>query len=127
MNAWLGWALAVAAVAVGFATYGWPGVALAVSVVVFWLLLQFSRAMRAMRAAAGRPVGTVDSAVMLNSRLKTGMTLIQLLPMTASLGQKDDAAGPDAETYVWRDAGGDAVRVELRDGKVTRWDLQRGG
>jgi hypothetical protein len=48
-SALVGWALAVAAVAAGYVGYGWPGVVLAVTVVVFWLLLQFSRALRVMR------------------------------------------------------------------------------
>ena len=49
MTAWVGWGLAAAAVAVGYAGYGWPGVVLALGVVVFWLLLQFNRALRALR------------------------------------------------------------------------------
>jgi len=53
MTAWVGWGLAVAALAVGYASYGWPGVVLALGVVVFWLLLQFSRALRALRLASG--------------------------------------------------------------------------
>ena len=49
MSAALGWALALAALVAGYVGYGWPGVVLALSVVVFWMLLQFSRALRAMR------------------------------------------------------------------------------
>ena len=49
MSAALGWALAVMAVAVGYAAYGWRGVVLAFSVVGFWLVLQFSRSLRALR------------------------------------------------------------------------------
>jgi hypothetical protein len=43
MNQALGVALAVAALGLGYTSYGWRGVVLAVTVVVFWLLLQFSR------------------------------------------------------------------------------------
>jgi hypothetical protein len=57
----------VAAVALGYVQYGWPGVVLAVSGIVFWLLLQFTRALRAMRTAGGAPVGHVASAVMLQA------------------------------------------------------------
>ena len=64
--------LIVAAFAAGWFSYGWPGVALAATVVVFWLLLQFSRAMRVMRNAAERPVGHVDDAVTFNARLRRG-------------------------------------------------------
>jgi hypothetical protein len=45
-------------------------VVLAVTVVVFWLLLQFSRALRVMRRPPARPVGTVPNAVMLHARLR---------------------------------------------------------
>ena len=124
MNPVVGWALAVAAVAAGYLAYGWPGVALAVSAVVFWLLLQFSRIVRVMRQASGRPVGTVDNAVMLNARLKAGLRLIDILPLTGSLGEK---LADDPETFRWRDAGGDAVQVELRRGRVSAWRLERAG
>ena len=122
MNAALGWLLAVAAVAAGYAGYGWPGVLLAVSVVVFWLLLQFSRAVRVMRNATGRPVGTVDSAVMLQSRLHEGQTLAQLIKHTRSLGEK---RGDNPERYAWRDGSGDEVVVELRNGRLAQWQLVR--
>ncbi len=118
----VGWALAVAAVAAGYVSYGWPGVALAVTVVVFWLLLQFNRAVRAMRIAADRPVGHVDNAVMLHTKLGAGMRLLDVLKITRSLGQR---VADDPETFLWRDAGGDAVRVELRDGKLVAWALER--
>ena len=117
-----GWALAVVAVAVGYTSYGWPGVALAVSVIAFWLLLQFSRALRVMRTAADRPVGHVDSAVMLQSRLQAGMPLAQVMKLTRSLGEK---RGDAPETYAWRDAGGDEVIVEMKDGRLSRFQLQR--
>ena len=122
MTAWTGWALAVAAVAVGYAGYGWPGVLLALGVVVFWLLLQFSRALRALRAASGRPVGTVPNAVMLQARLRIGLRLPQVLALTHSLGNK---VTEDPETWAWRDEAGDEVQVELRQGRVTAWRLQR--
>jgi len=123
MTAWLGWGLALAAVAVGYAAHGWPGVLLALGVVVFWLLLQFSRALRALRVASERPVGTVPNAVMLQARLRTGLRLPQVLALTRSLGTK---VAEDPETWVWRDEAGDEVQVELRQGRVTAWRLQRG-
>ena len=88
MNPILGWGLAVVAVVAGWFSYGWPGVVLALSVVVFWLLLQFSRVLRVMRRAAERPIGSVDNAVMLHAKLQTGMQLLQILPLTRSLGVK---------------------------------------
>ncbi|WP_088285194.1 hypothetical protein [Ideonella sp. A 288] len=122
MNANLGWGLAVVAIAVGYSVYGWPGVALALTVIVFWLLLQFSRAMRVMRVAGQAPVGQVDSAVMLHSKMRTGMRLMDVLPLTRSLGEK---VSDDPETFVWRDPSGASVRVELRGGRCTAWSLQR--
>jgi hypothetical protein len=59
---------------------------------------------------------------MLHARLQRGQRLPQILTLTRSLGIKRD---DDPEVYEWRDAGGDAVRVELVDGKLARWELQR--
>jgi hypothetical protein len=104
-------------------------VVLAITVIVFWLLLQFSRALRVMRQAAGAPVGHVDSAVMLHTKLRTGMRLIDIIPLTRSLGQAEKPQGlQDAqalESFTWTDAAGVAVRVELRAGRLQRWELQR--
>ena len=128
---WMAWGLAVAAVAAGYVGYGWPGVVLATTVVVFWLLLQFSRALRVMKAAAGRPVGFVHSAVMLQSKLHAGMTLAQVMKLTGSFGLAHAVAPSSApldraeEVFAWRDQGGDEVVVELRAGKLTAWRLQR--
>jgi hypothetical protein len=122
MNATVGWLLAAAAIAVGYLQWGWPGVALGVTVVVFWLLLQYSRALRVLRMASQSPVGHVDSAVMLHSKLQPGQRLPKILSFTRSLGIKLD---DHPETFEWRDVGGDAVRVELVEGKLTRWELQR--
>ena len=122
MEARLGWALAVAGVAAGYAAYGWPGVALALTVIVFWMLLLFSRAMRVMRIASQAPVGTVASAVMLHSKLQAGLPLMKILMLTRSLGQK---LADDPETWRWRDGAGDSVRVVMRDGRCTEWALER--
>ena len=125
MNAWTGWALAALGVAVGWTQWGWQGVVLASTVIVFWLLLQFSRSVRVMSQAAQSPVGHVDSAVMLHAKLKTGMRLLDILPLTRSLGEKVDEGVGDPETFIWRDTSGASVRVELRGGRCTRWELQR--
>jgi hypothetical protein len=122
------WTLAFAALAAGWLSYGWRGLVLAFTVIVFWLLLQFSRALRALRKAAGAPVGHVDSAVMLHSRLREGMTLAQVLVLTRSLGNRvaDRREAPaEVEAWRWSDAGGVTVLVELNGGKVSRWQLER--
>ena len=118
----VGWGLAVLAVALGFRFYGWSGVVLAVTIIVFWLLMQFSRALRVMRDAGQAPKGQVPSAVMLNARLKPGLRLMDILRLTRSLGER---VADDPETFVWRDEGGAAVTVELQNGRCARWTLQR--
>jgi hypothetical protein len=90
--------------------------------VVFWLLLQFSRSLRALRDASARPVGQIDNAVMFQAQLQPGMLLLQVLKLSQSLGHK---VSDTPETYLWRDAAGDAVRLELQGGKVSRWVLER--
>jgi hypothetical protein len=122
MNATIGWILAVLAIAIGYTVYGWPGVALAVSVLVFWLLLQFTRAMRVMRAAGQAPVGHVASAVMLQAKLRPGLRLLELITLTKSLGEK---LADDPETYRWTDPGGASVTTELRGGRLAEWRFAR--
>lgn len=122
MNQWIGGALALAALVVGGIFFGWKGVILALTGVVFWLLMQFTRLMRVMRMANSSPVGHVDSAVMLNAKLKPGMKLVEVLPLTLSLGQK---ASDAPETYVWTDNGGVRVEVVLEHARVARWTLIR--
>jgi len=125
MNSTWGWALAVVAVALGYAQWGWQGLVLALTLIVFWLLLQFSRALRVMRQAAGAPVGHVDSAVMLHAKLRTGMRLLDIIPLTRSLGQAIEREAGAPETFVWTDASGAAVRVELVSGRLSHWALER--
>jgi uncharacterized protein (DUF58 family) len=122
MSAGLGWALALLAVAAGYVSYGWQGVVLAVTVIVFWLLLQFSRSLRALRDASGRPVGEIDNAVMLHARLHPGMRLMDVLKLTRSLGRK---VADEPETFAWRDGDGSEVRVELRGGRLSASSLVR--
>jgi hypothetical protein len=118
----LGIALAVAALGLGYASHGWQGVVLALTVVVFWLLLQFSRALRVLRAAGSRPVGTVPNAVMLQARLQRGMRLQAVLRLTGSLGRQVDG---ETDAFVWQDGAGDEVMVQLSGGKVQAWQLRR--
>ena len=125
-SAALGWLLAVAAVVVGFLSYGWPGLVLGLTVVVFGLLLQFSRALRVLRIAGSNPVGHIPSAVMLNARLKAGMKLPEVLVLTRSLGRKvSEDVATKSETWAWTDTGGDTVQLTLVDGRLRHWELQR--
>ena len=92
------------------------------SVVAFWLLLQFSRALRAMRAASGAPVGMVPSAVMLHAKLNAGMLLMDVVTLTRSLGRK---LRDEPETFAWRDESGAEVEIEFVAGRCTQWRLTR--
>jgi len=120
MSPWFGIPLALIALFGGGWLMGWQGVVLAMTIIVFWLLLQFRQLMKVMSAAKDTPLGHVQSAVMLNARLHEGMKLLQVLSMTKSLGVK---CGPEA--YLWTDAGGDSVEVLLAKGRVMSWELKR--
>lgn len=122
MNKWIGVALALALLLAGGFFFGWQGVLLALTGVVFWLLMQFTRLMRVMRTAKDAPIGHVDSAVMLNAKLKVGMRLVDVLPLAKSLGQKLSDA---PETFTWSDAGESRVEIVLVDGRITEWRLLR--
>ncbi|MCW5664801.1 MAG: hypothetical protein KIT35_13275 [Piscinibacter sp.] len=122
MNPWLGWALAALFVALAWQGYGWQGLLFALSAIVFWLLLQFNRSVRVMKNASHAPVGHVGSAVMLNARLRPGMTLLQVIALTKSLGRKLDAAG---EAWAWEDESGSRVELHFVGGKLTRFTLVR--
>ncbi|HRH89352.1 MAG TPA: hypothetical protein PLO41_21105 [Rubrivivax sp.] len=122
MNPTVGWSLAVLGIVAGYVGWGWQGVVLGVTVIVFWLLLQFSRSLRVLRNAAGRPVGSVDSAVMLHSKLRAGMTLLQVLMLTRSLGTR---LGESPERWGWADSGGTRVSLLFERGKLRSWQIDR--
>ncbi|HEX6705083.1 MAG TPA: hypothetical protein VF169_10010 [Albitalea sp.] len=121
MNPVLGWALAALFVAAAWQQYGWQGVLFAASAIVFWLLLQFNRAVRAMKNAADAPVGHVDSAVMFNAKLKPGMPMMQVVTLTKSLGRK---VSDTPETWAWSDADS-TVTLVFDKGRLQSWVLQR--
>lgn len=122
MSPWIGWALAALFVALAWQQYGWQGVLFAFTVVVFWLLLQFSRTLRVMRGAAQRPVGHVDSAVMLHAKLKPGLTMLQVVALTRSLGRR---LGEGDDDWAWTDDGGSTVRLHFAKGKLAGFELDR--
>ena len=122
MSAILGWALAALALATGYWAYGWRGAVLALTVTAFWLLIQFSRALRVMRLAAQSPVGKVPSAVMLHSRLEKGLLMMDIVKLSRSLGRKVSDA---PESYAWSDESGAEVLIEFVDGRCWNWRLVR--
>ena len=122
MNPIIGWVLAALALAAGWRAYGLQGVALGVTLIAFWLVLQFNRSLRVMRNAGASPIGRIDSAVMLNAKLRAGMQMLQVLALTKSLGRR---VRPDADVYAWADEGLSEVVVTFQDGRCKHWELNR--
>lgn len=117
-----------AAIALGAGAWragGWPGIALIVSGVVFWFLLNYTRIITIMKRAADRPIGYIGSAVMLNAKLRAKQPLLHVIAMTRSLGQRISQEGEEPEIYVWRDPGGSEVTCEFEGGRLLRWRLDR--
>ena len=98
MNSKLGWFLVAVAFAAGGWYYGWQGLVMAFTVTVFWLLLQFGRALRVMKNAAEAPVGLVTNAVMFQARLRPGLGMLQVVGMTKSLGRRQGDSAANGAT-----------------------------
>jgi hypothetical protein len=112
-------------VAAGWRANGWGGVALVAGALVMWGLLHFTRITRVLGRAAERPVGYVDSAVMLNAKLKAGVNLLHVLAMTKALGERLSPEGEQPEIYRWTDGGASSVTTEFANGKLVKWALVR--
>lgn len=104
---------------------GWGGVALAGGVIVMFLLMHFTRAMQVLKRAADRPVGYVASSVMLNAKLKKGVTLMHVIAMTRALGELRSPQDEQPELYRWTDTGGSYVDAVFNGGKLQSWTLTR--
>lgn len=124
MDPRIGWPLAAVAIALGWWLWGWQGLALGGTMVSFWLVMQFTRAMKVMRAAGQSPVGYIKSALMLSTRLQAGMRMLDVVVLTKSLGQQTSTT---PEVWRWSDTGGDAIDLHFDPkGRLQRWTLQRG-
>lgn len=110
---------------VGYRTYGWPGLALVAGGLVMWQLLHFTRMMQILRKAANRPIGHVDSAVMLHSRLAAGQPLLHVVALTRALGQLESPNGTQPERFRWTDPSGASVLCVFQAGKLQSWELTR--
>jgi hypothetical protein len=117
--------LGVALIAIAYRAWGWPGVALAAGGIVMWMLLHFTRMMKVLQRAADRPIGYCDSAVMLNAKLKPGMTLLHVVAMTRALGEQMSEKDVQPEVYRWSDAGASHVTCTFQGGKLQGWELFR--
>jgi hypothetical protein len=109
----------------GFRQFGWAGVAAVGGGLMMWLLLHFTRMMSVMKRATNRPIGYVDSAVMLNAKLRAGVPLIQVIALTRSLGLLRSPQGDPIEVYRWTDSGNSWVETEFSGGKLLRWTMHR--
>lgn len=116
---------AVLAVVYGYQTWGWKGLWGALGMVVMWLLLHFSRMMQVLKRTANRPVGYVDSAVMLNAKLRKGMTLLHVLAMTRALGQLQSPKDTQPEVFRWTDNSESYVDAVFAGGRLQSWGLTR--
>lgn len=114
-----------AIVAAAWRGYGWGGVAAAAGAILMWVLLHFTRLMAVLKRAAERPVGYVGSAVMLNAKLKPGVTLLHVVAMTRALGELLTPRDEQPERYRWTDGSQSHVTCEFSNGKLVKWELFR--
>ena len=117
----------VGASAVAWQSYGWKGLVVVVSVLMFGILLHFSRMMQVLKRAAHRPVGYVDSAVMLNAKLKPGATMLHAVALTRSLGLLKSIKGEQPEVFEWKDGSESVVTCTFVGGKLAHHVLVRPG
>ena len=115
----------LALIVLAYRNYGWQGVALAVGVLVMWLLLHFTRMLQILQRAAKRPKGYVDSAVMLNAKLRAGVTLLHVVAMTRSLGELQSQSDAQPEIFSWTDGSQSVVECEFGGGRLKNWRLER--
>ena len=112
-------------VAWSFFAYGFKGLVVSVGVLTMWFLLHWTRTMQVLRRAAERPIGYVASAVMLNAKLKPGVTLLHVVAMTRALGELRSVPDVQPETYRWTDSTDSHVTAEFKDGRLVQWVLYR--
>ena len=122
MDPRIGWLLATVFTLAAWHVYGLHGLAFAASVIVFWLLLTFNRAVRVMRNAAQAPLAHVASAGMFHAGLARGMTMLQIVAKTKSLGRKVEDSNDD---WRWSDDGGASVVLHFERGRLAAWRIER--
>ncbi len=115
----------VALVVLAYRSYGWAGVAAAAGALVMWVLLHFTRMLQVLKRAANRPMGHVDSAVMLNAKLRPGFSLLHVVAMTRSLGELLSPKDEQPEVFRWSDTSGSSVSCTFVGGKLSHYALFR--
>jgi hypothetical protein len=88
-------------------------------------MLHFTRLIQALKRAANRPIGYIDSAVMLNAKLKDGSSLLHVVAVTRSLGVLQSSKNVQPEIYRWTDNGNSYVDCTFVGGKLASWQLVR--
>jgi hypothetical protein len=61
---------------------------------------------------------------MFNAWLRRGLTMLQVVTKTKSLGRK---VGAGEDDWAWTDAGGSSVSLHFERGRLVRWQLERPG
>lgn len=112
-------------VAAVYQAYGGLGVAAVVTGLVMWLLLHFTRTIKVLQRASQRPVGHVDSAVMLNARLQAGHSMLHVVVLTRALGALQSEKDAQPEVFRWTDGSGSYVTGAFFQGKLRSWALVR--
>ncbi|RZJ20730.1 MAG: glycerate kinase [Haliea sp.] len=112
-------------VVLAYRAYGWAGIAAAATGIVMWLLLNFTRMMQVLKRAAEQPVGYVASAVMLNAKLKPGVTLMHVVAMTRALGKQQSPKDTQPEVFRWTDGTDSYVDCTFVNGKLAGHTLVR--
>jgi hypothetical protein len=115
----------VALLVLSYQAWAWSGVALISGGIMLWLLLHFNRLMQVARRAYNSPMGYVGSAVMLQSRLRAGLTLMQVMGLTGSLGEQLSAPDVQPEQYRWTDPSDAWVVCDFAQGRLVRWEFGR--
>ena len=110
---------------VAWTSQGWAGIAMVGGGVVMWGLLHFTRMLTVLKRTADRPKGWVDSAVMLNAKLRPGVNLLHIMALTRSLGERLSDEGTEPEVFRWTDPGGSSVTCQLVNGRLATWTLHR--
>ena len=118
-------ALALTVLVLAYYYYSWMGVAAAGGLLVMWAMLHFTRLMHILQRAAQRPIGYVGSAVMLNVKLKPGMTLMHVVAMTRALGELRSAKDAQPELYRWTDGSGSWVECPFVGGRLRSHQMVR--
>jgi len=124
-------AFALVLIIFAYHSYEWLGVAFLLSGTVMWALLHYSRMVQVFKKATNRPIGYIASAVMLNAKLKPGLSLLHVIALTKSLGEiqapldMNEKKTVLREVFVWRDGSDSSVRCTFDNGRLIAFELER--